>query len=665
MNHETVLGARGVALSYAGPPRVEALRGVDLTVRRGEFVAIVGTSGAGKSSLLNILGLLTSPSAGEVRVGDHAVRPQAAHSAGSADRERTRWRGHSLGFVFQAFHLLEDRTTVENVVLPLRYRRIPTREAIARAREVLRTVGLGHRLHATARTLSGGERQRVAIARALVTEPEVLLCDEPTGNLDTVNSAAVMSLLDSLHQAGHTIVVITHDEAVAACAERIVRLSDGRVVDDGGTDPVDGTDAVDPPCVARHALPPAPPGTLDSGDARTVPPARGGRLGLIGMLDEALGSLFASPSRTVLTCLGTVLGVATLVAVLGIASTVTGQVSASFDRYEATTVTATSDNPRASDQARLATAAGLNGSRGMGLYWSVDGAEVEADWAHADAISPGSIPVVAATASTWPVIGPTLRWGRYFDDSLANQQVVVLGAGAAFQLGISGPLGTESVLINGVPYLVIGVFGDVQRQPDLLASAIIPSRTAIARFGAPSVGRNTTYILDAEPGAANQIADELPYALSPENPAQIQVVPPPDPHQLQDSVAHDLSGLFAILAAVTLIIGMVGIANTSYVSVMERLGEIGLRRALGAQRSAIRRQFVVEALLVGAIGGVVGTFVGLVVVIAACLAKDWTAVVAPRTLILAPVAGLVCGAIAGLFPARAAARVDPAEALRQ
>lgn len=207
---------------FPGPPAVNALRGVDLQVDRGEYLAIVGPSGSGKSTMLNTLGLLDRPSTGTYRFSGIDV-------ADLTDDQRATLRGGSIGFVFQSFHLLPTRTVLENVTLATAYAGIPKDEREHRARSALERVGMGHRVSFFPGTLSGGERQRVAIARAVSTSPALLLADEPTGNLDRDNSAAVMRLFDELWQGGLTIVMITHDREVAKVASRRVSLSDGRL----------------------------------------------------------------------------------------------------------------------------------------------------------------------------------------------------------------------------------------------------------------------------------------------------------------------------------------------------------------------------------------------------------------------------------------------------
>jgi putative ABC transport system ATP-binding protein len=215
-----VIELDGLARTYPGPPPVAALRPASLLIEEGDYVAVTGPSGSGKSTLLHLLGLLDAPTGGRYLLDGH-------DTSMLGDKDRSALRGRRIGIVFQAFHLLPYRTAAENVLLAQLYNRTPRGGRLQAAVDALEAVGLGHRLDALPTTLSGGECQRVAIARALVNTPALLLCDEPTGNLDSANAAAVMEVLDRLNTAGFTIVVITHDPAVAAHARRQVTISDG------------------------------------------------------------------------------------------------------------------------------------------------------------------------------------------------------------------------------------------------------------------------------------------------------------------------------------------------------------------------------------------------------------------------------------------------------
>ena len=218
-----ILAARALTKSYTtGRRRVEVLRGVDLEVARGDFLALQGASGAGKSTLLHLLGALDTPDAGEIWFAGRRL-------ADLSETELTRLRNARIGFVFQAYHLLPELDALENVCLPARMARVPAPEAMARGRALLERVGLGDRLDHKPNELSGGEQQRVAIARALINRPELVLADEPTGNLDSHTGAEIMALLSSLRAEHHTTLILaTHNADVAACAPRVVHLVDGR-----------------------------------------------------------------------------------------------------------------------------------------------------------------------------------------------------------------------------------------------------------------------------------------------------------------------------------------------------------------------------------------------------------------------------------------------------
>jgi putative ABC transport system ATP-binding protein len=215
-----VVEMTGVQRVFPGPPEVAAIRQVDLVIGSGEYLSIVGPSGSGKSTLLHLLGLLDTPTGGVYRL-------DGVDTSTLRERRRAVLRGERIGFVFQAFHLLDHRTVLENVALSMLYVGVPRRERMDRARLALDRVGLSHRVDFPTTTLSGGERQRVAIARAIVAEPSLLLADEPTGNLDSANAAAVLDAFDDLSHEGITLAVITHDLAVSARAHRQVHITDG------------------------------------------------------------------------------------------------------------------------------------------------------------------------------------------------------------------------------------------------------------------------------------------------------------------------------------------------------------------------------------------------------------------------------------------------------
>ena len=205
---------------------MHVLKGIDLDIKRGEYVALMGPSGSGKSTLMNLLGCLDTPTSGTYVLADRDVSRMA-------EQELAEVRNQEIGFVFQTFNLIPRQTALDNVALPLVYAGIGKEERLERAAEVLRSVGLGDRMHHQPNQLSGGQRQRVAIARALVNKPSLILADEPTGNLDSTTSDEILKLFDEIHAAGNTLVVVTHEEEVARHAKRVIRLRDGIIADAG------------------------------------------------------------------------------------------------------------------------------------------------------------------------------------------------------------------------------------------------------------------------------------------------------------------------------------------------------------------------------------------------------------------------------------------------
>jgi putative ABC transport system permease protein len=368
--------------------------------------------------------------------------------------------------------------------------------------------------------------------------------------------------------------------------------------------------------------------------------------------------------------LGTVLGVGAFVAVLGLTSTVAGQVSERFTVLAATEVTVEEvpDDQRGpafppdADE-RITT---INGVRNAGIYWTYDGNSVGGVTGVPALTRPGAGPgVVAATPGLLRAAGPTLQQGRLFDErnERTSDRVAVIGAAVAAQLGVTDVAYQPAVFINGVPFTVIGVFDDIRRLPELLLTVVVPASTAAELWGASK--EPTRMLVETQLGAAGLISSQIPYALRPDAPDRFTVKAPPDPKELRDRVDTDLSALFLVLAGVCLVIGAAGIANTTFVGVLERTGEIGLRRALGARRAHITALFLAESGLLGVVGGVLGASLGTTAMVLVSIAKQWTPLMESWTVFTAPLIGLVVGLTAGAYPALRAARIEPADALRR
>ena len=390
------------------------------------------------------------------------------------------------------------------------------------------------------------------------------------------------------------------------------------------------------------------------------------------LVNEALGGLFARPGRTVLTVIGTVVGLAALVATLGLSRTAGHRIVGRFDELAATEIVV-SPKPSAASIAVDALpwdaperVGRLNGVAAVGNLSTLNvGSRLVAGSALSDPQSPTAfkLTVSAASPGLFGAVRADLRTGALLNEAHSQRadRVAVLGPNAASRLGITRIDHLPAISIGDDIYLVIGILDGVARQPDLLGAVIIPEGTAqrYYRLKNPAI-----VVVETEIGATSLVARQLPLALRPDNPRSLKVVSPPDPQRVRDAVQNDLDLLFLILGGVSLLVGAIGIANVTLVSVIERTGEIGLRRALGASRRHVGQQFLLESTTMGFVGGIVGASVGTVVVVVVSAYQNWTPVLDPFAPLLAPVVGGLTGLVSGTYPAIRATRLAPVEALR-
>ncbi len=399
------------------------------------------------------------------------------------------------------------------------------------------------------------------------------------------------------------------------------------------------------------------------------------RLNLRDLLSETAVALTARPARTVLTALGTILGVGALVTTLGLAKTAGNQIVSRFNELEATEVvvsaqsTGFGDNTRSLNvipwdaQSRLER---LNGVTAAGTVSAVD---VGDDLARSvPVVDPQGqtefqIPVMAASPGLFGAVRASLFTGRYFDQGHEDRAdpVAVLGPAAAQRLNVTRVDNLPVIFVGDEAFAVVGILADTARRPDLLGAIIIPNQAARDRF---ELGGVESVEIDVAVGAAELIGAQAPTALAPNNPDQLRVAVPPSPRRVRSDVEGDVNALFLALGGVSLLVGAIGIANVTLVSVLERTGEIGLRRALGATRRHIALQFLTESVALGALAGVLGTSLGVLAVVAVSATREWSPVLDSWLPFAAPVLGAVIGLVAGTYPAWKASSTEPIAALR-
>lgn len=623
-----------------GENRVVALDCVSLDIYAGEMLAIMGPSGSGKTTLMNILGCLDKASSGTYCVEGRDVAELDRNQLAALRRD-------TFGFVFQRYNLLETATALENVEIPAVYAGWPHRVRFERAASLLGTLGLADRVGHHPSELSGGQQQRVSIARALMNGAQVILADEPTGALDQQSGEDVLALLKQLHRQGHTVILITHDQKVADHAERIIRIADGRIIQDSGRVRRRGW---------REPLPERAQGgsfIADLGEA----------------VKMALRSLQANLFRSALTLLGIVIGVGAVVAMLAIGE---GSKQDVLNRIAAMGTNLVMIRPGAP---------GMHNSGDVATL-TPDDARALRDLSHVVGVSPerssqytvryGDIDDRTQVQGVWPDYAPVRDWtmaeGGFITqadvDSYAPVAVIGQTVEKSLFPGGAEPVG-KYILIQNVPFEVIGVLSPKGATPfgsDQDDVVMVPLSTSFMRlFGHQYV---STIMLKVDD--TNQI-DAIQRSIT-----QLLI----RRHQTQDfrvrntasilQAANDtqqtMTVLLGTVAAISLLVGGIGVMNIMLVSVTERKREIGIRMATGARAGNILLQFNTEALVICGIGGLVGIGLGLAsAMIAGALGVP--VAFSPIPPLLAFSCAFATGLLFGFLPARQAARLDPVVAL--
>jgi len=640
-----------------GQVEVKALQGVSLEIAPGEFVAIMGPSGSGKSTLMHILGLLDRPDAGEYYLGKRKVNELS-------DEELSAVRNRLAGFVFQQFHLLPRMTALENAELPLIY--AGKRHLKEKAQQKIEEVGLADRMNHRPNELSGGQQQRVAIARSLVNDPLIILADEPTGNLDSKSQEEIISILKSLNQKGKTVIIVTHEKEIALCAQRIIRMLDGRIISD-----------------EKSAILPKPSQESQVDKIIDVVLSKSERKAreteFLDYLRQAAGAMIAHKMRSFLSILGILIGVAAVIAMLAVGQGAKESIERQLASLGSNLLVV---RPGSSRVMGVALQAGA-----VTRFTFQDVAAIEKLTDTVKRISPsvtGRAQLVYANKN-WntQVEGVGVDYasirdsepavGRFFTESEVKMRdkVVLLGTTVARELfGDANPVG-QTLKINLINFKVIGVLPakgatGFHDQDD---TVLIPVTTAMYRvlgkeyIDSLYVEAKSADLIDAaQEDVSRAIIKE--HHLNKDEEDSFQIRNMADIKNALETTTKTMSLLLGSIAAISLLVGGIGIMNIMLVSVTERTREVGLRKAIGANNKDIMAQFLIEAVLMSFIGGIVGVLLGGGISMLITLFAGWEVRVSLFSILLATTFSLIVGIAFGLWPAQKASKLDPIEALR-
>ena len=689
---------RGVSRDYVvGTQRVRALVDVDLTIQRGEFVAIVGASGSGKSTLMNLLGCLDRPSAGRYLL-------DGADTADLNADGLARVRRETFGFIFQRYNLLPHQDASDNVALPAVYAGVSAHERARRAGTLLARLGLGDRLRHKPTELSGGQQQRVSIARALMNGGNVLLADEPTGALDSQSGAALLQTLQALHRQGHTVIVVTHDaRGLAASAQRVVELSDGRIVADRRREAVStlpGAAAVpmSVPTSNHHGL----PAWDDAASVVRAMHLRPAWRQATGRAREALRAavqaLIGHRLRSVLSLIGVCIGITAVVVVVALSGAVQRSIDNEVGALFGSSIKVWTGNPRLppGSQAQPFSASDLDAVRGLDGVKTVQ-IQMQGEMAARQGAKDARVKVHGAQASTLQVNRLRIEQGRAFMPvEIANAAQVVLidhkvrdalfrpaesvigrtiflaaqasASDPPAHAGTPGPAGGTTASAPALlPFTVVGLFAPASgsnfgREP--IGELLIPQAAFAAKLDTRFDIRDFTVLITHPDQAENvrrRIAERLKSLHGAEDFETWNAAS--DIDALREVMAV-LALVLGLVAAIALLVGGIGIMNMMLVSVTERTREIGIRMAIGARQSDIRSQFLVESVLLCGAGGAISLVLCAAAALAANAAQsrlhlevDLAALVAAFTV------SAVVGILFGTWPAKRAAALSPVDAL--
>lgn len=637
----------------AGESTVQILKGINLEIYPGELVAIVGQSGSGKSTLMNILGCLDKPTNGSYKVKGRETRELEPDELAQLRREY-------FGFIFQRYHLLGDLNATGNVEVPAIYAGADATERNARAKQLLTDLGLGDKTQNRPSQLSGGQQQRVSIARALMNGGDVILADEPTGALDKNSGIEVMRILRELNAKGHTIILVTHDHNVAKNATRIIEISDGNIISDLPNTPVTDDEPLEKQQLVR-----APQKKIASWRSAVDRLGEAFRMALLAMNAHRM--------RTFLTMLGIIIGIASVVSVVALGNGSQKQILENISSLGTNTITVFQgrgfgDNSRTAQVKTLIP----------------DDATALSEQPYVDGVSPSvnssvtgrfkeieaSTTVNGVSEDFFYVKGMNFESGQPFDKESVTEQAqdVVIDSNTknTFFADGTNPVG-QVILLGSVPSRVIGV---IEEQKSMMGNSdslnvYLPYSTVMSRMlGQSNVRSIIVRIKDEYPSAAAENA--ILSLLVQRHGAQDVFTQNSDSiRETIQETTQTMTLLVSAIAVISLVVGGIGVMNIMLVSVTERTQEIGVRMAVGARQSDILQQFLIEAVLVCILGGILGVLLSLGIgqLITHFAEGTFQMAYSTTSIVAAFVCSSLIGIVFGFIPARNAARLNPVDAL--
>ena len=624
-----------------GENRAHILKDVNVSIQQGDFVAIIGASGSGKSTLMNIIGCLDTASSGICRIAGKETKLMTTD-------ELSELRQRKFGFIFQRYNLLSSLNANENVALPAIYAGMESTARKARANQLLDKLGLADKTENRPNQLSGGQQQRISIARALMNGGEIILADEPTGALDSHSGQVVLGILQNLHKEGHTIIMVTHDPKIAATANRVIEIKDGQIIRDERQQPY----AVEP--------------------QSTPPPHKKPRFfdQLAESFKMAINAIFAHKLRALLTMLGIVIGITSVISVVALGRGSQEQILSNINNLGTNTMTIMNGTGFGDRRANLTKNLTISDAVMLGKQNFVDSTTPSSSFSttliYGNTNVTGSVNGVGEQYAD--VRGIKMHSGRFFSEDEVNEaaQVVVIDANTQKDLGLTSPVEGKIILVGKKPLRIIGLAEEFNNMNQTSLKLWTPYTTLMQRIsGEKSIDSLTVKIKDnVESQTAEKSITELLTAKHGKK--DFFIMNSDTIKQTITSTTNTMTLLISSIALISLVVGGIGVMNIMLVSVTERTKEIGVRMAIGAKQSNILQQFLIEAMLICLLGGVIGILFAVAIITAFnTLGSDFKMVLSPESVILAVFCSTLIGVVFGYMPAKNASKLNPITALSQ